>query len=141
MKCALLVDHDAAARDATATILQSLGYVVAPTDCVRTALHTVQAIRVDAVLTDTAFNEDDRRGFVGELARLAPSAPVILMTDKAGAPPLFRDGCVAIVPKPVSPRDLRRILEFGIDGCGMQPSHPGCNHERRRQPDRRHRKR
>jgi len=141
MKCALLVDHDPINRKHTAGLLKSFGYVVAGTDNTQTALHTAQTVRVDVVLTDTAFNTHDRRSFIGELGRLAPAAPVVLMTEVTAGIPIYHDGCSAVLTKPVGARALRRVLEFGIDGQGALPIHAVLDHERRRKADRRHRAR
>jgi DNA-binding NtrC family response regulator len=141
MRCALLVDHDNDSRENLAALLKARGYVVAATDSAQTALHTAQTVRVDVVFTDTVFNIDDRRSFIGELGRLAPDAPVVLLADSAAAIPIYHDHCSAVLTKPVSARALRRVLEFGLDGYGMLPIHPGWDGERRRQPDRRHRSR
>lgn len=141
MKCALLVEHDPINREHTTGLLKTFGFVVAATDNSQTALHTVQTVRVDVVLTDTAFNTHDRRSFIGELGRLAPAAPVVLMSEVTAGIPIYHDGCTAVVTKPVGARALRRLLDFGIDGDGMLPGHPVWDHERRRQADRRHRAR
>lgn len=141
MRCALLVDHDPVSREHIAPLLKARGFVVAATGSAQTALHTAQTVRVDVILTDTIFNVDDRRSFVGELGRLAPGAAVILLADHAATIPIYHDHCNAVLAKPVSPRALRRVLEFGIDGYGMLPIHPGWDDERRRRADRRHRSR
>jgi CheY-like chemotaxis protein len=141
MHCALLVDHDHDSRESIAALLKARGYVVAATDSAQTALHTAQTVRVDVILTDTVFNVDDRRSFIGELGRLAPGAPVILLAESTAAIPIYHDHCSAVLTKPVTPRALRRVLEFGVDGYGMLPTHPGWEHERRRLADRRHRSR
>lgn len=141
MRCALLVDHDSIERDHVAALLKARGYVVAATDSAQTALHTAQTVKVDVVLTDTVFNIDDRRSFIGELGRLAPAAPVVLLADSTAAIPMYHDHCSAVLAKPVSARALRRVLEFGVDGYGNLPTHPGWDEERRRQADRRHRSR
>ena len=141
MKCALIVDHDPINRDNTAGLLKTFGYVVAGTDNAQTALHTAQTVRVDVILTDTAFNMHDRRSFIGELGRLAPAAPVVLMTEVTAGIPIYHDGCSAVLTKPVGARALRRVLEFGIDGLGALPGHPVWDQERRRRADRRHRAR
>lgn len=141
MRCALLIDHDAESRERTTALLQARGFVVAATANPQTALHTAQTVRVDVVLTDTAFNADDRRSFLGELHRLAPAAPLILLADSPAAVPIYHDGCSAVLAKPVTARALRRVLDFGIDGDGMLPVHAMCEDERRRRPDRRHRSR
>ena len=141
MRCALLLDHDTTSRDRVAGLLAARGYVVAAADSAQAALHTAHTVRFDVVLTDTAFNVDDRRSFVGELGRLAPAAPVVLLADSAAAIPIYHDGCGAVLTKPVTGRALRRVLEFGLDGYGMLPVPPLREHERRRNGDRRHRPR
>lgn len=141
MRCALLLDHDHDSRENINALLKARGYVVAATDNASTALHTAQTVRVDLVLTDTLFNIDDRRAFIGEMGRWAPGVPVILLADSTAAVPLYHDHCSAVLTKPVNARGLRRVLDFGIDGYGMLQTHPGWEAERRRQPDRRHRAR
>jgi len=141
MRCALLIDHDHDSRESLAALLKARGYVVAATGSAQTALHTAQTVRIDVILTDTVFNIDDRRSFIRELGRLAAGAPVILLADSAAAIPAYHDHCSALLTKPVGPRALRRVLEFGVDGYGMLPIHPGWDQERRRQADRRHRSR
>ena len=141
MRCALLVDHDPVSREHITALLKTRGYLVAATDNPQTALHTAQTVQVDVILTDTVFNVDDRRSFIGELGRLAPAASVILLADGTAAIPIYHDHCSAVLTKPVSQRALRRVLEFGIDGYGMLATHPGWAQERRRRPDRRHRSR
>jgi CheY-like chemotaxis protein len=144
MRCALLVEQDRVACRETYTQLQSLGYVVAATDSPRAALNTAQTVRFDVVLTHTVFNADDRRSFIGEIARLAPQAPVILLLDDDTHVPYYHAECNGVLAKPVTPRALRRVIEFGIDGNGAMPScvtHPMPRQERRRQGQRRHRPR
>jgi len=144
MRCALLVEHDPVACREIDGLLRSLGYIVASTDSPRAALNTAQTVRVDVVLTHTVFNADDRRSFVGEIARLAPQAPVILLLDDETGVPHYHAECGAVLAKPATLRGLRRVIEFGIDGNGAMPSHVSCaapGQERRRQAQRRQRPR
>jgi CheY-like chemotaxis protein len=140
MRCALLVEHDPVACRETSSLLKSLGYIVAATNSPRAALSTAHTVRVDVVLTHTVFNADDRRSFIGEITRLAPQAPVILLLDDDTHVPLYHAECSAVLPKPVTVRALRRVIEFGIDGNGAMPSYVTCpmpRQERRRQGQRR----
>jgi CheY-like chemotaxis protein len=144
MRCALLVEHDPAASREISALLRSLGYIVAATDTPRAALNTAQTVRFDVVLTYTVFNADDRRSFIGEIARLAPQAPVILLLDDDNQVPYYHAQCSGVLAKPVTLRALRRVIEFGIDGNGAMPSHaahPRQGQERRLQAQRRHRPR
>jgi len=144
MKCALLIEHDPVACREISALLRSLGYIVATTDSPRAALNTVQMVRVDVILTNTVFNADDRRSFIGEMTRLAPQAPVILLLDGDAQVPYFHAECSAVLAKPVTLRGLRRVIEFGVDGNGAMPSwvrQPPPRDERRRQSQRRTRPR
>lgn len=140
MKCALLVEHDPIACGAISALLKSLGYIVATTDSPRAALNTAQTVRFDLVLTYTTFNVDDRRSFIGEITRLAPQAPVVLLLDNDKQAPHYHAGRIAVLTKPVTLRSLRRVIEFGIDGNGAMPSYAiqaAPHEERRRRSQRR----
>jgi len=144
MRCALLVEHDPVACREISALLKSLGYIVAVTDSPRAALNTAQTVRFDLVLTYTTFNADDRRSFIGEITRLAPQAPVILLLDEQGQIPNYHAGQSTVLAKPVTLRSLRRVIDFGIDGNGAMPSHAmhaPQQDERRRQGQRRMRPR
>ena len=143
MRCAMLVEHDPVACGEIAALLKSLGYIVASTDSPRAALNTAQTVRFDLILTYTTFNADDRRSFIGEITRLAPQTPVVLLLDDKTHVP-HHAGRIAVLAKPVTVRSLRRVVEFGIDGNGAMPSLAGFalpRHERRRQVQRRMRPR
>jgi DNA-binding response OmpR family regulator len=144
MKCALLVEHDPLACGEIAALLKSLGYIVATTDSPRAALNTAQTVRFDLILTYTTFNADDRRSFLGEITRLAPQAPVVLLLDDESQIAHNHAGRIAVLTKPVTLRSLRRVIEFGIDGNGAMPAYATQampHKERRRQVQRRMRPR
>jgi len=141
MKSAMLLEYDADTRGQLGTMLKSLGYVVAAPTSAQGALHTAQAIRFDVVLTCTEFNADDRRAFMGELGRLAPGATMIHLLDADSSGAGYHDRNSALLFKPVTLRSLRRVIDFGIDGMGAQPSYLGPDEERRRQGQRRMRAR
>jgi DNA-binding response OmpR family regulator len=144
MQCALLIEHDPKACGEIAALLKSLGYIVATTDSPRAALNISQTVRFDLILTYTTFNADDRRSFIGEIVRLAPQAPVILLLDDKSHVASHYTGSSAVLHKPVTLRSLRRVIEFGIDGNGAMPAcaaHALPRQERRRQRQRRLRQR
>ena len=131
MKYALLYDDDAAARRHSATLLKSLGYVVAETTTAQAALNATRALHFDVILTARAHAGGERRALPGELARLAPDTPTILLLDEdAPFPPLY-DAFSATVTKPVTVRGLRHALEFGLDGTGARPVPQAVRYERR----------
>jgi CheY-like chemotaxis protein len=138
MKYALLFDDDAAARRHSATLLKSLGYLVAETTTAQGALNATQALHFDVILTCSTHAAGDRRALPGELARLAPDTPTILLLDEDEPfPPLYH-AFSATVTKPVTVRALRHALEFGLDGLGARPVPPAVRFERRDGQRRRH---
>jgi len=141
MKCAMLLERNPQARQEIAGLLRSLGYLVASVETPTAAVNTAYALRCDLILTDTTFNMDDRRSFLGELERLAPAAPIVLLTDGARIPG-HADRARPVLAKPVTLRALRRVVEFGIDGYGLLPTSGAARgHERRRHAPRRARPR
>lgn len=131
MKYALLYDDDAAARRHSATLLKSLGYLVAETTTAEAALNAMQALHFDVILTCSAHAAGDRRSLPGELSRIAPETPTILLLDDGEPfPPLYH-AFSATVTKPVTVRALRHALEFGLDGTGARPVPPAIRYERR----------
>ena len=131
MKYALLYDDDAAARRHGATLLKSLGYLVAETATAQAALNATRALHFDVILASSAHVDGERRALPGELSRLAPDTPtILLLDDDEPFPPLY-DAFSATVTKPVTVRALRHALEFGLDGTGARPVPSAVRYERR----------
>jgi len=141
MKSALLLDYDEAARGQVEGLLKLLGYVVALASTPQAALQMAEALRFDAALTCTDFNPYDRRSLGGELARLAPGAPIVILLDADATGAGCRHPGAALVFKPVTLPSLRRVLDFGVDGMGQHPVWMAPREERRRRPQRRMRAR
>jgi CheY-like chemotaxis protein len=131
MKYALLYDDDVAARRHSATLLKSLGYVVAETATAQAALNATRALHFNVILTASAHADGERRALPGELSRLAPDTPtILLLDDDEPFPPLYA-AFSATVTKPVTVRALRHALEFGLDGMGARPVPRAVRYERR----------
>lgn len=137
MKYALLNDKDIAARRHAAALLKTLGYTVAETESAAAALNATKALRFDVILTAEAHADGDRRALPGELTRLAPRTPTILLVPHDGPLPLHYRHFSGTVTKPVTVRALRHALEFGLDGTGALPLPLPVRHERRRDGQRR----
>jgi CheY-like chemotaxis protein len=131
MKYALLYDDDAAARRHSATLLKSLGYLVAETTTAQAALNATRALHFDVILASSAYVDGERRALPGELSRFAPDTPtILLLDDDEPFPPLYH-AFSATVTKPVTVRALRHALEFGLDGTGARPVPSAVRYERR----------
>lgn len=137
MKSALLLDYDEAARGQVEGLLRSLGYIVALAATPQAALQMAEAVRFNAALTCTDLNADDRRSLGGELARLAPGAPIVMLLDADAAGAGCRHPGAALLFKPVTRTSLRRVLDFGVDGLGQHPVWMAPGEERRHRPQRR----
>ena len=136
MKCALVLEKDQVAYSDTSRLLKSLGYVPAPVRTPLEALNVASALDFDIIITWTATIPDDRRSLAGELKRLAPEAAVIVVQDGAQGehehPIGESEGVSAVLQRPIRGRDLRKIVEFGVDGFGLQPAYLPRAQDRRR---------
>lgn len=136
MKSALVLEKDDAARDKIVNLLKWMGYVTAPVRTADEALNVASAISFKVIITYTATRPNDRRSLVGELKRAAPEAAIVLVTENdhrqswAQQRQIF--GVSAVVMRPPTVDDLRRVVEFGIDGDGSQPCSVSIQSERRR---------
>lgn len=136
MKTALVLEKDRTACRETAQLLTCLGYVAASVRSADEAIKVACAIRFSVIVTCTATRPDDRRSLIGELKRTAPDAAVVLVAENdeeyARARHARHAGVAAVVKRPASADTLRRIVEFGIDGYGLQPVCIAPSEERRR---------
>lgn len=131
MKNALILEKDKDSSTKISRVLSWLGYVTAPVRTPDEALNVARAIKFDVIITCTAKTPHDRRSLTGELKRAAPEAALILISDKE-TPLSHCPGISAVVKRPPSFDVLRHIVEFGIDGSGLQLAYLPVLHERRR---------
>lgn len=135
MKCALVLEKDAVSSARTSALLQSLGYTTAPVTTPEEALNVADLISFDVIVTCTTRVPHERRSLTGELKRHSPEAAVVLIADADDEPDELADarhaGVSAVLPRPASLDTLRRVVEFGIDGYGLQPIHVPPSWERR----------
>jgi DNA-binding NtrC family response regulator len=137
MKYALILEKDDIASARLGELLGWLGYGSARVDTAEQAVNVASAIKFDVIVTCTTEREDDRRSLPGELKRAALTAAVILITDdddelQNNLCALRGQGVSAVIARPASVDRLRRIVEFGLDGCGLQPPYIGPSEERRK---------
>lgn len=136
MKAALVLEKDLVSTRKTSQILKTLGYLPAPVRTAEEALAVASAISFDVIVTSTPIKPNDRRALTGELKRMAPDAAVVLIadSDKENIEARQRSyaGLSAVLTRQTMADGLRRVVQFGIDGFGLQPSGVPKSSERRR---------
>jgi DNA-binding NtrC family response regulator len=106
----LVVDDERAMRDMLASALRDYGYRVEAEPCAKDALARLAQQDFDVVLSDVRMPGQSGLELVGELRRLRPRLPVILMTGGAtaeAAGEALRAGAFDYVSKPF---DIERVL-------------------------------
>jgi CheY-like chemotaxis protein len=136
MKAALVLEKDPASAEKTSRILKTLGYLPAAVSTAEEALAVVKAISFRVIVTSISNKANDRRALTGELKRMAPDAAVVLIAESeeeyGKARQHSNTGLSAVLNRQTMANGLRRIVEFGIDGYGLQPSGvPECDERRR----------
>lgn len=134
MNYALVLENDAASCNKTSAILASLGYLVTPTFNLRKALHAVQMIQFDLIVTWTVVNPDDRRALPGEFRRHSPDAILVLVKDP-GTTSLSANNIVgvnAILYRPFTADDVKRVVESSVQGIKLPTSSVFQQGERRK---------
>jgi DNA-binding response OmpR family regulator len=136
MKVALVLEKDRHSYQKVSELLKWFGYMPVPTWTPQEALCAASAISFDIIVTCTATIPEDRRSLTGELKRIASKAIVLLICDKddeSNKAAIWKyPGTSAIIIRPPSVDAFRRVLEFGIDGCGLQAVHVPVAEERRK---------
>jgi CheY-like chemotaxis protein len=136
MKAALVLEKDPASTERTCRILKTLGYLPAPVRTAEEALAAASAISFHVIVTCTSTKANERRSLTGELKRMAPKAAVVLIAEseeeRVEACHLSYVGLSTVLTRLTMADGLRRIVEFGIDGYGLQPSGVSKANERRR---------
>lgn len=137
MKYALVLEKNSELCNDTTAVLSSLGYLITPVFNQKKALYAARLIQFDLIITYTAVNPGDRRSLTGELKRCLPEATIVLLADPESGP--HPDGSVegvsAILYRPLTVQAVRRIVEFGLDGFGLQAPPLQPISERRRTVD------
>jgi CheY-like chemotaxis protein len=125
MKTALVLEKDPASTRKTSQILKTLGYLPAPVRSAEEALAVASAISFDVIVTATPIKPNDRRALTGELKRVAPEAAVVLVAENDEEHVEARQrsyaGLSAVLTRQTMADGLRRVVQFGIDGFGLQP--------------------
>jgi DNA-binding NtrC family response regulator len=134
MKLALVLEKDFATSKKTCQLVELLGYKSAAVWTADQALNVTRAIKFHLIVTCTTRKENDQRSLIGELKRITPQAALVLITENGEQNSSSAHtylGISAVIGRPPSVDALRRIVEFGIDGCGLQPNGVPKEYERR----------
>lgn len=119
-KTILLVDDDSSFRFAMATELRAEGYLVASAEDGERAIRMIKGngdpvISIDLVITDLVMPRKDGLRFCSELRQLDVELPVLVITGFL-SPDVEKEltefGCVHILEKPFSPKELLRKVEM-----------------------------
>jgi DNA-binding response OmpR family regulator len=134
MKYALVLEKNSELCNDTTAVLSSMGYLTTPVFNQKKALYAARLIQFDLIITCTAVNPGDRRSLTGELKRCLPEATVLLLADPESGPSAEGsiDGVAAVLYRPLTAQDVRRVLECEPDGFGLQPPPLRPISERRR---------
>lgn len=109
----LIADHERAARDGTANLLASLGYVVASASTAEEARALVARRRFDIVLLDLALQGETRLEILTHVVETHPDTVVIVLSSSPSLPPCIealRAGAWDYLPKPISASHLEIVI-------------------------------
>jgi two-component system response regulator HydG len=131
----LLVDDDPAMREMLASLFEAKGYRTTPAASVDVALALCAENDFDAVLSDIRMPGRSGIDLVGELHRLRPETPVVLMTafgSVDSAVSALRAGARDYVTKPFEPDTVLLAIERALEHRHLEEE----NRELRRALDR-----
>lgn len=109
----LLVDDEAATREALATLIEAAGFEVVAVRSASEALARFHAARPDVVVTDLQLGAEDGGQLVMTLAALDPRVPIIVASGVAhatGRSSSWHRSAQAVFEKPISPGKLIAAL-------------------------------
>ncbi|MEN9635662.1 MAG: Photosynthetic apparatus regulatory protein RegA [Verrucomicrobiota bacterium] len=76
----LTIDDESVIRDLLREVLTAAGYRVTGVSSAAEAMDAVRASRPDLIITDLQLEESDGFEIIDQLAAVAPSVPIILLT-------------------------------------------------------------
>jgi DNA-binding NtrC family response regulator len=131
----LVVDDDAAMRQMLASLFQDRGFRVQEAGSADAALERAQEVDFDVVITDVRMPGRSGIELVGELHRLRPDTPAIVMTAFGSidsAVEAMRAGAFDYIAKPFEPE----VVMFAVDRALQQRALEEENRRLRRAVDR-----
>lgn len=114
---ALIVDDDMEMRRMLAFALRRAGYEIEQAENGEEGLEKLRAVQPSVVVTDLHMPVMDGITMLGEIRRLAPNMPIVVLTASGGigsAVEAMRAGADDYLTKPVDPQALRFAVERAI---------------------------
>ncbi len=119
----LVVDDDDAMRQMLASLFRERGFRVEEADSVDAALERSRDVEFDAVLSDIRMPGKTGIQMVGELRRIRPDTPVVLMTAFGSidsAVEAMRAGAFDYITKPFEPEAVLLTLERAFERRALE---------------------
>jgi DNA-binding NtrC family response regulator len=119
----LVVDDDAAMRALLASLFQQKGYPVEEAASADEALERAREAEFDAVLSDIKMPGKNGIEMVGELRRIRPETPVVLMTAFGSidsAVEAMRAGAFDYITKPFEPDAVLLTVERALERRALE---------------------
>jgi DNA-binding NtrC family response regulator len=120
----LIVDDDQAMRRMLEALFQDEGWHTDAAESVDEALSLLSGAEYDAVLSDIRMGARSGLELAGELHRLWPDTPIVLMTAFGGdesAAEARRAGAMGYVSKPFEPEAVLHALECALERRAAGP--------------------
>jgi DNA-binding response OmpR family regulator len=122
----LIVDDDEAVRTGLRDVLLSEGYEVSSASNGREAVERFQGLDIALILVDINMPVLNGWGAIGELRRLRPRVPIILITARPDQRKVARPAGVELMEKPLDiPYLLERISKLVQCPAGTWPPGSG----------------
>lgn len=124
----LVVDDDPGFLRLLSLRLQGEGYQVDTASHGRDALAAFKRDTPDLVVTDLRMDEMDGMTLLGEIQKLAPGVPVIMLTAHGTIPDAVkatRQGVYSFLTKPIDNQKLRRDIQEALAFSGRARHHEG----------------
>ena len=120
----LIVDDDPTFSLMLKSYLSNKGFGVSEVYTAGKALKLVKDEKFDVILTDFRLPDFDGLELIGEILKVEPGIPIILMTrygDIRSAVNAIKAGAFDYVTKPVSPDDLLSIINNSVKSGKIEP--------------------
>lgn len=131
MGSVLVVDDEKNIREVLAMCIQSLGHTVETAANAEAALEVIERQDFDLVMSDVRMEGLGGLGLLRQLRERHCDTPVVLMTAYATAAQVAEAmnlGAYAFLMKPLSPHDVRLLINRVLDVRTSQREHAAIQH-------------